>query len=208
MLIIIHIHKYNKLSLLIYIIFWEEDTVTNKVGFDFDEFGGNFDIVIVKENKDKLTNSTYMQSLHRDWQFKQLEGQDWSFFEGIIYPSEGIVALAQELSKEFSTETIYFYFGDASGWMGYQLFVYGEEKEEYSFGVSYEEEMMEMGIDLAEQTGKEGTVVATNEQDQQFMFWSRIRTQTENEICTGEKFIDEFLRSHKAYLGWDLFPDS
>ena len=186
----------------------KKSTMTNKVGFYLDEFGGNFDIVIVKEDKDKLTNSTYMRSLQGDWQFKQLEGQDWSFFDGSIYPPEGIVALAKELSKEFSTEAIYFYFGDASGWMGYQLFVNGDEQEEYSFGESYEEEMMEMGIDLGEQTGKEGTVVVTNEQDQQFMFWSQIRIKTENEICAGEKFIDEFLRNHKAYLGWALFSDS
>ena len=64
--------------------------------------------------------------------------------------------------------------------MGYKLFENGNESEEYSFGESYEEEILEMGIDLATQTRKDGTLVVTNEQ--------------------GEKFIDKFLRIHKAYI--------
>ena len=178
--------------------------MANKIGFDFDEFGGNVDIVIVETDRDKLTNSSYLKSLPGDWQFQQLQGQDWTYVYATTYLPEGFETLARELSQEFSTKAIYFYFGDASGWMGYKLFTDGEESEEYSFGISYEEEMMEMGRDL-EDTRKEGTVVVTNEDEEQFIFWSRIRSQTEDEICGGEKFIDQFLRTHKAYIGWDLF---
>ena len=92
--------------------------------------------------------------------------------------------------------------------MGYKFFESGNETEEYSFGESYDEEMLEMGIDLANQTRKDGTLIVSNEEGEQFIFWSRVRSKTENEICPGEKFIDEFLRIHKAYIGWNLFPRS
>lgn len=179
----------------------------SKVGFDFDEFGGNVDIVIVKGNKDRLTNARYLKSLQGNWKFEQQQDQAWSFYHGMRYPAEGVEALAKELSKEFSTRAIYFYFGDASGWMGYKLFVNGEESEEYSFGVDYDEELAEAGIDLAE-TRKAGTLVTSNEDGYQCLFWSLLRTKAEDEISGGEKFIDEFLRNESAYIGWDLFPNS
>lgn len=178
--------------------------MVSKVGFDFDEFGGNVDVVIVKGDRVQLANSDYLMSLQGDWRFDQQQSQAWSFYNGVTYPAEGVEALAKELSKEFSTKTIYFYFGDASGWMGYKLFVNGEESEEYSFGVDYEEELTEAGIYLAEKR-KAGTVVANNKDGSQCLFWSRLRTKTEDEIIGGEKFIDEFLRDESAYIGWDLF---
>ena len=179
--------------------------MVSKVGFDFDEFGGNVDVVIVKGNKDQLTNSTYLKTLQGDWQFEQQQDQAWSFYNGTTYPTEGVETLAKELSREFSTKAIYFYFGDASDWMGYKLFMNGDESETYSFGVNYDEELAEMGIDLAEGR-KAGTVVASNDQGSQFLFWSRLRTKGEEEIGGGEKFIDEFLHYENAYIGWDLFP--
>jgi hypothetical protein len=182
--------------------------MANKIGFDFDEFGGNVDIVIVKGNQEQLKNSSYLKSPQEKWQLKQLPGQTWSLVEGIVHSPEKMEFLAKELSTEFSTQAIYFYFGDASGWMGYKLFLDGDEQEEYSFGESYEAEMLEMDIDLPSITRKDGTLVVTNEDDQQFIFWSQIRSPSENEINTGEQFIDEFLRLHEAYIGEDLFPKS
>lgn len=116
----------------------------------------------------------------------------------------GPKALTQALSEEFSTKAIYFYFGDASGWMGYKLFENGEEVEEYSFGMSYEEEMEEMGVT---QPYKEGTVITNDEQDNQYLFWSKNRNKTAEEITSGEKFIDDFLCEEQAYIGWDLMSE-
>ncbi|MEM6520706.1 MAG: hypothetical protein AAF892_03850 [Cyanobacteria bacterium P01_D01_bin.71] len=181
--------------------------MVSKVGFDFDEFGGNVDAVIVKGDKDQLENSVYLNSFQGDWHFDQQKGQEWSFYNGMIYPADGVEALAQGLSKEFLTKAIYFYFSDASGWMGYQLFINGEASEEYSFGVDYDEELAEAGINLSERR-KVGTVVASNENGYQCLFWSLIRTKTEDEVSGGEKFIDEFLQNESAYIGWDLFSNS
>ncbi|MEO1402401.1 MAG: hypothetical protein AAFV72_14330 [Cyanobacteria bacterium J06635_1] len=180
--------------------------MVSKVGFDFDEFGGNVDVVIVKGDKDQLTNSSYLKSFQGDWRFDQQQSQSWSFYNGTTYPAEGIEALAQALSKEFMTKAIYFYFGDASGWMGYKLFENGEKREDYSFGESYDEEMAVMGVDLTE-SRKDGTVVA-NDDGMQFLFWSLLRTKAKDEVMGGEKFIDEFLREESAYIGWDLMPSS
>ncbi len=179
----------------------------NKLGFDFDEFGGNVDVVILESDSDNLNDSHYIKTLQGDGQFKQLRNQHWSVFEAQSYYPEQIEKLAKELSKEFSIKAIYFYFGDASGWMGYKFFENGNEREEYSFGENYEEEMAEMGIEI-NHTRKNRTVVANDKQGNQFVFWSQIRLKSENEICDGEKFIDGFLRIHEAYIGWNLFDNS
>jgi hypothetical protein len=130
----------------------------------------------------------------------------WSFYNGTTYPATSVAAFAQALSKELSTKAIYFYYGDASGWMGYQLFINGEEREAYSFGVDYDEEMAEAGINLAEQR-KEGTIATHNDDGDQCLFWSLLRTKAEAEIDGGEQFINEFLQHENAYIGWDLFTD-
>ena len=180
--------------------------MANKTGFDFDDFGGNLDIIIVKADRDPLAASNYLKSWQIDEHFTQEHTQAWSFYNGSTYPVEGAERFAKALSKELSTKAIYFYYGDASGWMGYQLFVNGEESEAYSFGVDYDEDMAGAGIDPTAQR-KAGTIVAHNEEGYQCLFWSRLRTKTKDEIGGGERFIDEFLQHEKAYIGWDLFTD-
>ncbi len=177
-----------------------------KVGFDFDEFGGNVDIVIVAGDPETLNNSQAVNSLQTGaGQFNQLQGQTWSFFNPLSISRTQLGELAQALSQELATKAIYFFFGDASGWMGYQFFENGNECEEYSFGINYDEEMLEMGQDPS-QTRRPGAIVATNEEGEQFIFWSQLCSKAESEICGRETFIDEFLSAHNAYIGWDLFP--
>ncbi|NEQ47224.1 MAG: hypothetical protein F6K00_28265 [Leptolyngbya sp. SIOISBB] len=180
--------------------------MASKVGFDFDEFGGNVNVVIVKADKDLLENSDHLKSLALDGHFEQQFDQAWSFYYGVTYLAAGAEGLAKFLSGGFSTKAIYFYYGDASGWMGYQLFINGATSEEYSFGVDYDEEMAEAGIDPAAQR-KAGTVIAYNDDGYQCLFWSLLRTQIEDEIVGGEDFIDQFLKSENAYIGWDLFTN-
>ena len=172
----------------------------NKIGYDFDEIGGNLEIVIVKHDCTALNNSSFLKSLALFGRFQQLPGQSWSFLDR----PEQVEIVAKKASQELSTKAISFFFGDASEWIGYKLFVNGVLTEEYSFGPDYDAEMIEMGHDPS-RNRKDGTVMATNTAAQQFLFWSQVRSQSEAEICGGEKFIDEFLRSQGAYLGWELF---
>ncbi|MGD1907037.1 MAG: hypothetical protein ACFB0C_13715 [Leptolyngbyaceae cyanobacterium] len=72
-------------------------------------------------------------------------------------------------------------------------------------GFDYDAELIEMGVDPAIQARKANTLVTTGETGDQFVFWSQRRSKTESEICGGETFIDDFLRSHNAYIGWDLY---
>lgn len=181
--------------------------MTTQFGYDFDELNGNVDILLIKGDKTELCSSTYLKSLQGEWEFKESAGENWNFYEGTACPAEGFEILAQELSKEYSTKAIYFYWGDASGWMGYKLFENGEEKEDYSFGLNYDEEMEEMGVDFAE-SRKEGTLVANDDEENQYLFWSVHRQKNEEEIQEGEAFIDAFLREEKAYIGWNLFPNA
>lgn len=171
----------------------------DKIGYDFDEFGGNLEIVIVNKDCTTLNNSTFIQSLGLIGRFQQLPSQSWSFLDR----PEQVEIVAQKASQEFLTKAISFFFGDASDWIAYKLFDNGVLVEDYSFGPNYDEEMIAMGHDPA-RSRKEGTVIATNQAGQQFLFWSQIRSPSENQICAGETFIDEFLRSQGAYLGWEL----
>ncbi|MEM9120316.1 MAG: hypothetical protein AAGD09_20885 [Cyanobacteria bacterium P01_F01_bin.56] len=180
--------------------------MVNKVGLDFEDFGGNVDVVIVKEVKDSLENSDYLSALQGDWHCDQAPGQIWSFCHGKTYPTADFTALAKALSTEFSTKAIYFYYGDASGWMGYQLFIDGEASEDYSFGVDYDEEMAEAGIDVSAQR-KAGTVVAHDDDGYQCLFWSLLRTKKQAEIVGGEAFINEFLQGENAYIGSNLLTN-
>ncbi len=179
--------------------------MTNKTGYDFDELGGNVDVVIVKYDCESLNNSTTIKSLHNNAQFNQFAKNDWCVLDPETTSPDQFVPIAQETSKEFSTKAIYFFFGDASGWMGYKFYENGEETEEYNFGPNYDDEMIEMGHD-PEENRKPGTVVAVNAAGEQFLFLSINRSKSKDEIAGGEKFIDEFLRFQSAYIGWDLFP--
>lgn len=180
--------------------------MAQKIGFDFDDFGGNVDIVIINSDSETLNQAAPMLNLRSEGEFKQRPGQDWSHFEAKSYSYDEMQPLAVNLSKTLKTKALYYYFGDASGWMGYKLFIHGNLEEEYQFGESYEEEMLEMGIDPTDQTQRAGTVVAKDEDGNQFIFWSTLRVKSEAEICGGETFIDEFLRSQNAYIGWGCFP--
>ena len=64
---------------------FEKNTMTKKVGFDFNEFGGNVDVVILEVNSDDLNNSIYVKSLQSKGKFKQVQGLNWSFFDAKFY---------------------------------------------------------------------------------------------------------------------------
>lgn len=178
--------------------------MTDKAGFDFDNFGGNIDVVIVESNPASLNSSDCVLSIESEGSFKRRQGHHWSAWNpGSSGYSYRLEFLARKISREFSIKSIFFSYGDASGWMQYTLFDQGTIVEEYSFGINYDDDMLEAGMD-PHQDLKEATVVSANE-DEKFIFWSSVRSKSDSEICGGETFIDEFLRSHNAYIGWDLF---
>lgn len=174
----------------------------DKIGYNFSEFGGNVEIVIVKNDYVDLNNSNFLKSLEINGQFKQLKGQKWSFLD----QARQVEFVAREASKEFLTTAIYFFYGDASGWMGYKFFENGIEIEEYSFGHTYDDEMIEMGHD-PNLGRKPGSIVATSQEGDRFIFWSQSRSKSFEEIRGGTKFIDEFLCSQAAYIGWQLVDE-
>lgn len=162
--------------------------MSEKKGFDIDEFGGNFDAVLVRSDADTVKEHLGRQDC------KQLEGNAWT-----VLPDEADVAL--QLSDELDTDAIYFGFGDGSGWMVYDLFQKGEKVESYGFGDDYSEEMEEMGAEYNSPWDME-----TSDGETQWGFSSKLRKASEEEIQKGEDFIDAFFKSQNAYLGWEALP--
>jgi hypothetical protein len=174
-------------------------------GYDFKGLNGNADELIVDCNCDKITNSLISKSLFSAGEFVRLQSHKWSYFSVLdhskIYYDYSM--LAQRVSEECSERAIYFFFHEESEWMGYELYEDGEKTEEYSYGFNHDKEMVGIGLKAVEYTPKDGTVVAVNN-EYQFRFRSKLRSITEDDICTGEEFIAEFLHSHNAYIGWAL----
>lgn len=162
--------------------------MSEKRGFDLDDFGGNFDAVLVQASADAVKALLGRQDC------KQLEGNAWT----VLSADDNT---AKKISDELDTDVIYFGFGDASGWMVYDFFQNGEKVESYGFGVDYSEEMEEMGADY-----KSPWDIETSDGDTQWGFSSKLRQASEQEIQKGEAFIDEFFKSQNAYLGWDALP--
>ncbi len=162
--------------------------MSEKKGFALEEFGGNFDAVLVQSNADVVIGNIGRQDC------KQLEDSSWT-----VLP--GNADVAKELSADLGADAIYFGFGDASGWMVYDFFQKGEKVESYGFGEDYSEEMEEAGADYASPWD-----IETSDGETQWGFSSKLRKVTEDEIKKGEGFIDEFLKAQNAYLGWDALP--
>ena len=162
--------------------------MSGKKGFDLDEFGGNFDAVLVKSRVDVVKKSISRQDC------KQLEGSDWTVLSGDV-------EVARQLSDELDTDAIYFGFGDGSGWMVYDFFQKGEKVESYGFGEDYSEEMEEMGAEYNSPWDLE-----FSDGETQWGFSSKLRKVNEQDIQKGEAFIDGFFKSQNAYLGWEALP--
>jgi len=162
--------------------------MSEKKGFDLDEFGGNFDAVLVKSNADVV-----MKNLGRQ-DCKQLEGNPWTVLSDDA-------EVASKLSADLGVDVIYFAFGDASGWMVYDFFQNGEKVESYGFGGDYSEEMEEMGAEY-----NSPWEIETSDGETQWGFSSKLRKVSEQEIKKGEEFIDEFFKSQNAYLSWEALP--
>jgi hypothetical protein len=171
--------------------------MSDKRGYDFNRLP-DYDIQIglVKCSSTELNrvlNTDQIDSrLHdrfREWQ--QWDGCLWSF----IWIDEDR-KIAEAMSSKFSTEAIYFFCSDNSGELGYELFDNGDLVEEYISGPDYSE-------DFEQPERREGTIVASRKACQ-FVFWSRDRKKTGNEIIDENRFIDEFLRSKDAYIGYEL----
>ena len=162
--------------------------MSGKTGFDMDEFGGNFDAVLVQSKADVV-----MKSLGRE-DCKQLEGNAWTVLSGDA-------DVAKQLSDDLDADAIYFGFGDGSGWMVYDFFQKGEKVESYGFGEDYSAEMEEMGGEYTSPWD-----IEFSDGETQWGFSSKLRKISEQDIQKGEAFIDEFFKSRNAYLGWEALP--
>lgn len=162
--------------------------MSEKTGFDMDEFGGNFDAVLVQSKADVVMKSLGSEDC------KQLEGNAWTVLSGDA-------DVAKQLSEDLDADAIYFGFGDGSGWMVYDFFQKGEKVESYGFGEDYSEEMEEMGGEYTSSWD-----IEFSDGETQWGFSSKLRKASEQEIQKGEAFIDEFFKSQNAYLGWEALP--
>lgn len=174
------------------------------MGFDFDCLNGDLYILLVETEHDLLSRSNYLDQNSISGTFRPTPCHTWSFFDTQEFSDVQLEKIAKQLSEEFSSRAIYFYHSDTSGWTGYTFIENGDIQEEYDFGINYEEDIIESGLDL-EKNVKDGTVIGYQGDDYKFIFWGKSHSKNEEEICLGEVLIDRFLHDKRAYIGWDLY---
>lgn len=163
-----------------------------KLGYELTEdFGGNFDVLLVKGNEEEIAKLA--EESGADDRVAAIFDTGWHSVYG--RKTEAI-----QFSKDLEAEVIYYYFGDASGDLGYSLYSNGTEIEHYSLGEYFEE------TEGSDYLAGMDTIFVDEETETQYRFKSSIREATEKEIRDSRKFIDSFLKSKKTYLGDEALP--
>jgi hypothetical protein len=130
----------------------------------------------------------------------QVKGHPWSIFA--LWPDEEFKDSAAELSKELAADVLTFANSDFSGWSFVNLYRGGEEVEALHWG----EDLTESGLagpDLSEWDTH--TKITTDHGDDvvitdQWLFRSKLRKVSEQDLQKGEAFNDELFKQHDAYL--------
>ncbi len=135
----------------------------------------------------------------------QFKGHPWSIFMG-TYDDHADGAC--KISKA-GCDVLSFCNENTSGWSDLVLYRNGEEVEHLSWGLDYSEEMEEFeeeagaGADAAGSGwDAEATVVTDAEMEMQdsYLFRSKLREATTEDLQRGEGFVDETFRYHDAYF--------
>lgn len=140
----------------------------------------------------------------------QLNGHKWSLFACSIDDAESLPAV---LSKTLSAPCIAFLFEDTSGWAALKVIIDGEEAEAMEWGPDMSDEMDEMA-EYFEEMGQEPPDTSARYNDwhtntkvemgdeffQEYLFRSKNRKVTAEELGAGDAFINELLISNDAYL--------
>jgi hypothetical protein len=129
----------------------------------------------------------------------QLKGHPWSIFA--LWPDEKFDEYAAELSKELGTDVLTFANSDFSGWSFVDLYRGGEEVEALHWG----EDLSEIGAPANPADWHTMTKISTDHGDDivitdQWLFRSKLRKVTEQELQQGEAFNDALFKLYDAYL--------
>ena len=135
----------------------------------------------------------------------QFKGHPWTVFMG-SYDDHDDAALYLSLA---GYDVLSFCNEDTSGWSEVVLYRGGEEVEKLTWGLDYSDEMAELQGDDGEKTEPDhsgwdavAAVVTDAELGMKdaFLFRSKLRKATAEDLQRGEAFVDETFRFHDAYL--------
>ncbi len=192
----------------------EASVIENKRGFDLKDYACSFGYVLVKAGIDevsstlaKLKSATVIKDLYSNfaecsdygylvWQYF---GHDWTMSRYGVCQSE----FSQNLSKILETDCIYYEYEKTSSWQGYTFFRNGVEIEGYSFGIDYYQEMAESAEYTEEEFDLEScydSYIKDENRDYLFLFLSKIRNASDDEVKNDKTFVNNFFISQNAWL--------
>ena len=130
----------------------------------------------------------------------QFKGHPWSIFA--LWPNEDFAEDAAALSKDIDADVLTFANSDFSGWSFVSLYRDGQEVEALHWG----EDLTESGLsgpNLSEWNTH--TKIANDHGDgvvitEQWLFRSRLRKASEQDLQKGTAFNDELFKHYDAYL--------
>jgi hypothetical protein len=186
-----------------------DPALPSKRGFDLEDWSNEAAYVLVKGDAVKLAESLARElkgTVVKDVLGKavneraqavvyQLAGHSWSIF---ACDNSQLEKLAPALSR--GADVLVFWQSDFNGWAGVELYRGGEQVEAVHWGTAEDS----LGEDAdASKWDSRGQFVRTFEgisMTDAFLFRSKLRNVTPDELNKGDAFIDSFLRHHDAYL--------
>ncbi len=128
----------------------------------------------------------------------QPKDSEWTTFQYFT----GEDQLPLRLSRELSTQVIYYYHEDTSGWTYFTLFDQGNKVEAFAFGTDYTQEFGEF-ISQEEEAAEDNTSeweYDIRENGIQTLFLSRRRSVSAADLSDKEEFLDSCFRISQAWL--------
>jgi hypothetical protein len=155
---------------------------------------------IAKQMKGNLTKNAYGKTtdVETGTIVYQLAGHPWSIYA--IMPDEHFDDDAAALSRELGTDVLTFASSDFNGWSFVALYRGGDEVEAIDWGT--EGDGLGADADLSK-WDSHGSISHTYEDIEftdQFLFRSKLRKASEQELQQGEAFVDAMFKQYDAYL--------
>jgi hypothetical protein len=155
---------------------------------------------VAKQLNGHVTRDAYGKSLNDEAGtiVYQLAGHPWSIYT--IMPDDKFGEQAAALSLELGTDVLTFASSDFNGWSFVALYRAGDEVEAIDWGGEGDELGADADLSKWDSHGIVSHVYDGIEMNDSFLFRSKLRKATEQELAQGEAFIDATFKTHDAYL--------
>jgi hypothetical protein len=187
-----------------------DPSLASKRGFDLEDWSNEMAYVLIKADAAKAADA-----LAAAWQGKvvkdvfgkelseerghgliyQLKGHPWSIF---ACDNSDLEKLTPVLSRD--ADVLVFWQSDFNGWAGVELYRGGEEVEAVHWGGVEEKLGEDANASKWHAEGKFNRTYEDITMTDSFLFRSKLRKMTPEELGKGDAVVDEFFVKHDAYL--------